>query len=79
MEFKSLLIKDTTEEERRQIVAESLGAMDGMCDGCAPGIIDMYDAYIAGEKELAEVNAEFRRGYSMDHGKDDDGGRSCMM
>ncbi len=33
MEFKSLLIKDTTEEERRQIVAESLGAMDGMCDG----------------------------------------------
>ena len=32
--MKSLLIKDTTREEREQIVAESIGYIDGNCDGC---------------------------------------------
>ena len=35
--MKSLLIKDTTREEREQIVAESLGNINGSCDGCAAG------------------------------------------
>ena len=31
----SYLIKDTTEEERRKIVEDTLGNIDGACDGDA--------------------------------------------
>ena len=31
--MKSLLIADTTREEREQIVTESIGNIDGLCDG----------------------------------------------
>ena len=61
--MKSLLIKDTTKEEREQIVAESLGNIDGSCDGCAAGLADMYQDYIDGKRELREINAEFRARY----------------
>ena len=30
----SILIKDTTREEREQIVAESIGNISGSCDHC---------------------------------------------
>ena len=60
--MKSLLIKDTTKEEREAIVAESLGNIEGGCDGCAPGILEMYQPYIDGEKEIAQINMEFRSG-----------------
>lgn len=75
--MKSLLIKDTTKEERMQIVNESLGITDGFCDGCASGLIDMYDDYIYGQKELAEINASFRAHYVMNHDDEEKGG-SCM-
>ena len=42
------LIKDTTKEEREQIVAESLGYMEANCDGCTSGLAEMYQAYIDG-------------------------------
>lgn len=61
--MKSTLIKDTTREERAQIVAEAIDNIEGACDGCAPGIISMYDAYIDGIKELREVNMEFAARY----------------
>lgn len=61
--MKSLLIKDTTKEEREKIVAESLGNMEGGCDGCAPGILEMYQPYIDGEMELRECNMAFRARY----------------
>ena len=38
----SILIKDTTKEEREAIVAESLGNINGSCDGCASGLAEMY-------------------------------------
>ena len=60
--YKSLLIKDTTKEEREQIVAESLGNIDGSCDGCAAGLADMYQDYIDGKRELKDINMAFRRG-----------------
>ena len=41
MEIKSYLIKDTTREEREQIVAESIGNIESACDGCAPGLVEM--------------------------------------
>ena len=61
--MKSILIADTTREEREQIVAESVGNIDGACDGCSPGLITMYQDYIEGKKELREVNMEFRARY----------------
>lgn len=64
--MKSLLIKDTTREERAQIVAESLGYMDSSCDGCASGIVEMYDDYIEGRKELREISMEFNARYVHD-------------
>ena len=54
--MKSLLIPDTTREERERIVAESIGNIDGACDGCSPGLIEMYKDYIEGRKELQEIN-----------------------
>ena len=57
--MKSLLIKDTTREEREQIVADSIRSIEAACDGCAPGVIEMYQAYIDGVKELREVNREY--------------------
>ena len=61
--MSSILIADTTREERERIVAESIGNIEGLCDGCSPGIIEMYQDYIDGKKELREINAEFRAGY----------------
>ena len=57
------LISETTKEEREKIVAESLGNISGACDGCSPGIIEMYQDYIDGKKELREINMEFRASY----------------
>jgi len=59
----SLLIKDTTREERERIVAESIGNIDGGCDGCSPGIIEMYQPYIDGKMELRDINMQFRASY----------------
>jgi hypothetical protein len=61
--MKSILIAETTREEREQIVAESVGNIDGACDGCSPGLIKMYQDYIEGKKELREVNMEFQARY----------------
>ena len=59
----SILIKDTTREEREQIVAESLGNISSSCDGCMPGLAEMYQEYIEGKKELREINMEFNARY----------------
>lgn len=58
-----ILISETTKEERERIVAESIGNVDGACDGCAAGMIDMYQPYIDGFKELRDINMEFRASY----------------
>lgn len=61
--MKSLLIQDTTQEERRKIVEESLGFL-GACDDCMSGLADMYDDYIDGKRELADITMSFRAGYT---------------
>ena len=61
--MKSLLIKDTTREEREKIIEESLGSINGSCDGCAAGLVEMYQDYIDGKRELKEINMSFRTGY----------------
>ena len=42
MEVKSILIQDTTREERKQIVEESFGNISASCDGCMAGLAEMY-------------------------------------
>lgn len=60
--MKSILIKDTTKEERIAIIREWLPVDDGLED-CEIDLWDMYDDYIRGEKEVAEINAEFQTDY----------------
>lgn len=67
--MKSILIKDTTREERIRIVNESLnvcGQSCQFCNGCdnlGGGRVEaFYQPYIDGEKELWEINEEYRRG-----------------
>lgn len=67
--MRSILIRDTTRQEREQIVRRGLAACGGSCEGCngcdnlGGGRVDaIYQPYIDGEKELAQINAEYRRG-----------------
>ena len=60
---QSVLIKDTTREEREEIVRRGLSFCgDGSCEqcsGCSMGVGSigaMYQPYIDGKLELAEVN-----------------------
>ena len=65
--MKSLLIRDTTKEERIRIVHEALWGACGIdcefcagCDNRGGGRIEtIYQPYIDGEKEIREINAEF--------------------
>lgn len=67
--MRSILIKDTTREERVKIVREALASCGGSCNDCngcdnlGGGSVDeLYQPYIDGIKEIAEINAEYRRG-----------------
>ena len=67
--MKSILIKDTTREERIRIVTQSLqgcGQTCEFCNGCdnlGGGMVASYfQPYIDGEKEIAELNAAYHSG-----------------
>ena len=64
--MKSILIKDTTREEREEIVRESLG--DGWDVGCGTGSrgID-YGLYIEGKVELKDLNMASDCGFEVAH------------
>ncbi len=72
------LIQNTTKEEREKIVAVSLGNISASCDGCMAGLVEMYQDYIDGKKELKDVNMEFSARYvsGIDMEKQ---GNSCPM
>lgn len=64
--MRSLLICDTTREEREEIVRQALNACGGCCEGCSGcgnsggGRVDaIYQPYIDGEVELADLNAAY--------------------
>ena len=66
---KSILIKDTTREERERIVARALSVCGGSCNFCngcgslGSGRLESVDGpYFEGEKESAESNMEIRSG-----------------
>ena len=67
--MRSVLIRDTTRREREEIVRRGLAACGSSCEGCSGcdnlggGRVEtFYQPYIDGEKELAELNAAYRRG-----------------
>lgn len=59
MSAKSILIKDTTKEERIALIKEWIPDDDGCQDDGGIDLWDMYDAYIKGEKEISQINMEF--------------------
>lgn len=62
--MQSILIKDTTREQREQIIKDSLD--DDWDVGCgyeSTGID--YQLYIDGKKELRELNAEAQCGFEV--------------
>ena len=72
MKINSILIKDTTREERIRIVQEGLNQCGGACDYCngcdnlGGGLVDtFYEPYINGEKELRQLNEEYRSNSGM--------------
>ena len=75
--MESILIKDTTREERERIVAESIGDINGSCDGCMAGLADMYQDYIDGKKEIQEINMEFHARYESGDDGSMKNGYSC--
>ncbi len=67
--MRSILIRDTTREERIQIVNQSLAACGNSCEFCngcdnlgGGRVESMYQPYIDGEKEIAEINMEYNAG-----------------
>lgn len=66
---KRILIKDTTREEREEIVRKGLFCDANECENCsacgmygAGNMLDIYLPYINGEKEIAEINEQFKGG-----------------
>ena len=68
MEFKSILIKDTTKEEREVSVKNSMDCGGG-CEKCSSCWLgggspwDIYQDYIDGKREIREINAEYMDRY----------------
>lgn len=60
--MKSLLIADTTREEREKIVRDSLAWSDIGCDDAVDGY-DFYQPYIDGEVELRDLTMGYRANY----------------
>ena len=74
--MKSILIKDTTREEREQIVLEALG--DEYSTGCGfEGTGIDYQLYIDGKKELRELNMETDCGFEVAH-PEENKNSSCL-
>lgn len=64
------LIKNTTRDEREQIIKDALSCGGGGCENCsacsaygAQDPFEMYQPYIDGLKEIEEINREFRASY----------------
>lgn len=47
-------------------IAFGSGAViNGLCDGCSAGVVEMYQPYIDGKKELSEISREFSDRYEQ--------------
>ena len=66
--MKSILIKDTTKEEREQILKSSLDCGGG-CENCSSCWLgggnpwEIYQDYIDGKREIIEINMDYNERY----------------
>ena len=66
--MKSILIKDTTREEREAIVKASLDCGGG-CENCSSGWLGggspwhIYQDYIDGKREIRDINMGYMEEY----------------
>ena len=64
----SILIQDTTREQREEIVRRSMDCGGG-CENCSAcwlgggSPLEMYQEYIDGKKEIAQINREYNARY----------------
>ena len=70
--MKSILIKDTTREEREEIIRSSLDCGGGGCENCSSCWLgggspwEIYQDYIDGKREIREINAKYMEQYRQD-------------
>lgn len=68
MKHRSILIKDTTREEREAIITESLDCGGG-CENCSSCWLgggsprEIYRDYIDGKREIMEINMSYMQQY----------------
>ena len=60
--MKSILIKDTTREEREEIIKASLDCSGG-CENCSSCWLGMYQDYVDGKREMKEINVDYMKQY----------------
>ena len=67
--MRSILIKDTTKEEREEIIRSSLDCGAGSCENCSSCWLgggnpwEIYQDYIDGKREIREINMEYNERY----------------
>lgn len=67
--MESILIKDTTKQQREEIIRKSLDCGGGGCENCSSCWLgggspwDIYQDYIDGKREIAEINMEYNARY----------------
>lgn len=60
--MESTLIKDTTKQQRIELIKSWMPAEDGL-DDCEIDLFDMYKDYIDGKREIKEINESFSAPY----------------
>ena len=61
--YKLIKIANKKREERIEIIKTSLAYNEDSCEGSVGfDVMTMYQPYIDGEKEIAQINMEFRSG-----------------
>ena len=67
--MRSILIKDTTKEEREEIIRSSFDCGAGSCENCSSCWLgggnpwEIYQDYIDGKREIREINMEYNERY----------------
>lgn len=60
--MESTLIKDTTKQQRIELIKSWMPQDDGL-DDCEIDLFDMYKDYIDGKREIREINESFNATY----------------
>ena len=63
--MESTLIKDTTKQQRIELIKSWMPQDDGL-DDCDIDLFDMYKDYIDGKREIREINESFKAEYYVE-------------